>query len=630
MGVYATRGMVAQLTDNALEIPMMIQVGFGSDAKWVVSGSAEHGDDEEAIYLLDQMGFDTVTGRLVIEDKDDLEISVNDVDLVVAEGFDFFLYEGVEVKVWYDGDDVISMTMEEDVMFGAVEYATVDDDDYKGELTMVIADKDYDVLEDAALNGLGAEANYAKVVINGSDEVEYVMPYDLDEEYFVVEELDDEIVVTYDDEEIDLEDFIIIKDGMTVTSDEIEENGLLFTFEYEEEDYVLVYNVSETGMVSRVYSESFRFEGSNYDVMGYLLDGGDLTILDIVDIEGFYDDEQEITVFFNTVGDVALVVGELEGVAKSEFFAILTDNPVEYSGRKGDMLGVDILDEDGNELAYDFVIEDFDILDDEDLVIGSKLGIGEMDGEGTLVKFYIEDDDVVEVEKLATIPTDGFELDDTYVMGARLLSSTILFMDDYETVTTVGDADFDETTETAEVWIEDGKVLVAVEVADAEAEDDETTTMAGRLTDILKLRSDVWEFTVEIDGVEEEFLTVEEYDLVEVEDLAELGIVENAIVEIEVGDVTGKIVDVEGLPAITPLELTLVTVNEKNTFAKTFEFDGMTYELTSDVVIYDDEYDIVSFRDIAEGTEVYVYVESNTNDYAYVSFVLEAWVGIPD
>src|SRR5690554_1021100 len=66
-GTFATRGTVAMLTDNALELPMMVSIGFGDNIRWVVSGTKR----TEEVTLLDQMGFKAVEGRVVAYDDDD-------------------------------------------------------------------------------------------------------------------------------------------------------------------------------------------------------------------------------------------------------------------------------------------------------------------------------------------------------------------------------------------------------------------------------------------------------------------------------------------------------------------------------------------------------------------------------
>lgn len=86
-GTFASRGLVALLTDNALEIPMMITVGFGSDARYVVSGE----ERTKAVYLLDYMGFDTVEGRVVSYSASKDTIKVGNKTLDVADGFEFRL-----------------------------------------------------------------------------------------------------------------------------------------------------------------------------------------------------------------------------------------------------------------------------------------------------------------------------------------------------------------------------------------------------------------------------------------------------------------------------------------------------------------------------------------------------------
>ena len=151
-GAPATRGSVAQMTDNALEIEMMIQVGYGTDTKWVVSGT----EDTDEKYLLDELGFDSVTGRVTdvksnkkgitvtVEDEDEQKrLGKKSVSIDVPEGFDTYEVEGLETKFWYR-DGLVIAKVQQEAKFDAVE---VD----KDELTLIAEDENYEVAKNAIL-----------------------------------------------------------------------------------------------------------------------------------------------------------------------------------------------------------------------------------------------------------------------------------------------------------------------------------------------------------------------------------------------------------------------------------------------------------------------------------------------
>jgi S-layer family protein len=104
-GLPAPRGLVAQLLDNALEIPLMIQVGYGAQTKWVVSGT----EDTKEVLLLDDLGFDKIAKERVVSfDADRNEVRFEKHGKAkVAEGFDFEEVYGVRLNAWLDGNNKV-------------------------------------------------------------------------------------------------------------------------------------------------------------------------------------------------------------------------------------------------------------------------------------------------------------------------------------------------------------------------------------------------------------------------------------------------------------------------------------------------------------------------------------------
>jgi len=432
-GTWATRGFVAQITDNALEIPMMIQVGFGSDTKWVVSGSKEHDGDE--VFLLDRMGFDSFEGRIADVDVEDLEIYIRD-DVTptsdsdtgwydVAEGFDFYAVSGVKVKVWVDGDMVILAVAQEEVVYDAIDVAEATDEDYEFELTLVAADKDYDVLLDNDAPELEKiEYDYAKVVINDEGDVVWVDAIET-LEFILVEEIDDYSIIDMNDVDEDLEDFLIVKDGKTISFDEIEEEDLVFYHvgEYMEEfdGIAIVYNEVVEAEVTRAYTTSFRLDGSTYylNADAQVVEEGELVALEYSMMDDYVD--EEVLVYLDFRGDVVILIGDKAKETTTIGAVLTSDANVFLQSRTGKYyIALDMVNEFGEEVSFD---------DDTKTTSGAILPAWavveyEIDEDGDLddVNYDLDSEQSADQVKLET--------DDRYAEGYRLMSNTVVFLVD--------------------------------------------------------------------------------------------------------------------------------------------------------------------------------------------------------
>ena len=110
-----------------------------------------------------------------------------------------------------------------------------------------------------------------------------------------------------------MKNYTLLKDGKTISVEDIEELDILLYNRTEK--FAIVYNNSEVGEIDRVYAEdegvySFRLDGTRYVVAegGLYLDGEVLDALDEDALDAMMDEEEEIEVFFNTHGEVVLVV----------------------------------------------------------------------------------------------------------------------------------------------------------------------------------------------------------------------------------------------------------------------------------------------------------------------------------
>lgn len=471
MGLPASRGMVAVLTDNALEIPMMVQVGFGTDIKWVVSGSTEHGG--KAVHLLDFMGFAPITGRVTAYDPDDLEITVGGKTYDVKEGFDFYKVMGVELKMWVDGNDVIAYTMEEDVLFDAV----VADKDAKAKRVKLAGlDKEYNVVSGAAITVNEATdsedftADYAKIVLNSRNEIVWAEGYTFNG-YFVVDMVDGDELVDLNDEDIDVEDYLIVKDGKTISIDDIEKGDVFFYNSSKE--FGVVYNNIKTGVITRTYANlDLRLDGTLYeeianDVASFV-DGKVLGDITKTELDKFEDEGEKVDLFLDFYGDYVLIVGTRGEAATTKLGAIATKEANMWLSARSDTYyyAWELVNELGEEVSLD-----------------EKTTSGAIDPAAlawAVVEYEVEEDgDLVDVVPLTSVTTGSavVKVDARYAAGKRLQSDTVVFLIDktdkeVDAVFTWADADeyFGEMTEYAVYYTGGDADYIVVSKSDAGGE----------------------------------------------------------------------------------------------------------------------------------------------------------------
>lgn len=615
-GAPALRGEVAQIVDNALEIPMMVQVGYGTDTKWVVSGSKEHGGDER--YLLDDMGFDSVKGRVVSVNTKTKKLTVEPKDkdlknvvIEVADGFDFYSVEGLTTKFWYKNDTVVVYVVKEEAKFDAVKY----DKDEK-ELTLITEDENYEVAKDAylELNGKKVkadkfEADYAKIVLNDDDEIAWAQGYTLDG-FVLVEEVKDNVAYSYDEfDEVKIKDFTVVKEGKTIAIKDIAEEDVLFY--NADEDFAVVYNAGTKGKLDRVYSDlGFRFEGKGYEptklsVPVYFDEGkvGELTpeILD-----DLLDEEEEITVYVDFRGNAVAIAGPVSSVGSSAY-GVLVEDVHEYNGRRGAMLAFDIRNGANEKASYDILVND---LNDKDIklkgITVEKLKVLE---KGVVLKFALDKDgDITEITRPDSVELEkSFDLDDKNAKGKdnftyKLQASTIVFYDNNKKAATIGNAeDKFKKVESGTIYYENGKVVAVVGVTNADSDSENIT---GLVTKVRELPGGKIEFTVKVLGETKRLKTeqkLNENDFIHYVD---------TIRTFEVGE---KTKDIKSFPDTRDDTFTVKGISGRKITAE--EEKQETVELSRNGVVYDKDLDEINLRDIKKGDKITVYYQGSSRTF---------------
>lgn len=647
----AKRGDVFQMADNALTVAKMIQIGYGTDTKFVVSG-AKGTDTDKVTLLSDNLGIEDVTA--VVTDiprtnskLDDNEIKVGDEVLEVGEGFDFEAVLGLEVTAYVDNSKVIDLVVEEEALYDAVEYDSV-----KGELKLVQADETYEFALDKDSNvaatiyidgakksetDLSAAYGYGKVALDDEGDVKFLEVYTWDD-FLVVEELDEEVVFAYG-EELDLEDYILVKEGKTIATGDLVEGDILFFNESAE--YAEVYNDSLTGEIERIYSDSFDVDSDEYDfgnavyvkATAQYLNGSSLADMTTT-VADAMKDEGAVTLYFDREGNLVFVSGELGEEVTSSFLAYVTSVGAPYDSRSGQLNPIDVLTEAGEEVAYDFKttdVTDADFFTAEnvaedwsDVAAGSLLEI-EVDADGDVKTVTLLDVKTSD----ATADTKYFATDDRFVSGYKLSSSAVVFVtenyttdvDDIE-VTTFGELDFDNINQ-AEVFVNSNDAVIALVVSETDRDSDVTSYKAVATTDSQEFASGgTWKLTLVVNGVEKVYYTEAGEDVL---DTVGGTVYAGDFLTVDIDDTSSDITSVSVLTKATDpsvVDEDTIDANGVNVKDRELVINGITYYV-ADATILDstDSYAEISIRDLAAGDNVELYLAADGSKY--VTYVIK-------
>lgn len=283
-GVAITRGSIFQLLDNSLTKAKMVQTGYGSETKYVVSGTE---DTKKETILTTNLGFDEVEGTVVanhrVEKLKANEIKINvekengvKVDKTakykISDKFDFDVDAvlGLKVSAWYndDNEEIFRYeveTDESDVVYGTV----VENKEDKKKLVVEIKDKDnknkkYDWAERDTKNDIKeavvyvqnegkdvedvAKDSYGRFVLNEYGDISFAYLFDFEEvgvatkvekdeiEFINLKDADDDVIELEDAEEV----FVLNADFTKASLEDIEAGTALFKWVDEDDNFYIV------------------------------------------------------------------------------------------------------------------------------------------------------------------------------------------------------------------------------------------------------------------------------------------------------------------------------------------------------------------------------------------------------
>ncbi|CAH2215094.1 S-layer homology domain-containing protein [Tepidibacter aestuarii] len=624
IGLASERGIVAQLVDNSLEVPMMVQVGYGDEAKFVKSGT--DGTDKETL-LVDKLDVEYTEDVLTFTDsqKDDNKVSIGSKELEVMEGFNFEGLKDVNVKAYFNDDDIlVSYEAQDDVYVDAVEI-NVDGDDV--EVKLVGMDKTYNVADDTRmdLSGLtdGEEFEYAKVIIEDGKVValDTIASFD---GYILVEDVDGDVISGHE-EELNLDDYTVMKDGVEISASDIKEGDVVFY--NDSKDFAEVYTKTITGKVEDVLTDQFTIDGVEYNYEGafYLDSDSEKSTTDLEDKVSDMEDK-ETTIYVNRQGEVVLVDVDEDAEETGTVVGLLDGKIKSYSNRGETYYGVDVINKDGKEVSYDAEF-------DEDLIAGDE----DLDAISGLVELKIDvDGNLEEIVVLDSKDVANVDVDDNYAGGFKLDDSALVFntekyTDDAEDIkiSAWGDVDFDEAI-AATVYAEDGVVKYMV-VQDADNDAEDVTTEKALVTEVKKVSGkDELRIKAYVGGEEKVFytdtnekLTIEDIDNDSATglDMDDAKALVGKIVELDIDDETGKVVNESAIAVIDGTTLADGTVKVSK---KEIVSGETTYRLISDAKVFEvdgTDVEVMSVSDI-DFTDYTVTVIEDEAGTAFVKYVI--------
>ncbi len=291
--------------------------------------------------------------------------------------FDFQASLGSDIRVWFNKDlDLMNVVVDDStVVTDGLEVTKTDGaENGKVEITAgveyTLADTFTFYLNDAvaAIGAKGVEYDYAKLFFDSNGDVEFILAYNWDTvNPFVVKEMDADVAISYDNTELDLEDFIIMKDGKTITTADLKEGDMVYYSQASNggDGVAEVYNNSVSGEITAVYFDKIKVSGKNYTYLGVTqyLDGDDFKAVDSDAAEEFQAGG-DVKLYLNRLGDVVFMSGTQGVVDTNTLTAHLIDGAVYYAdgvSTRG-KVELDLVDEKGDEHSYSFRIDTLDMI----------------------------------------------------------------------------------------------------------------------------------------------------------------------------------------------------------------------------------------------------------------------------
>ncbi|WDV46046.1 S-layer homology domain-containing protein [Clostridiaceae bacterium M8S5] len=622
----AKRGTVFKMLDNALEKDSVTMNTVGVYIQ--VENSS----------MLDKMQTNSYVGRVtdITPSKNKITVKGDKTTnrVKVAEDFDFEAVYGLNVKVWCDKNDkIIAYKALEEPILSAVK-ATYEN----GAKIKLMDNSRYSVKSDAKIfvNGEAKDRNqlatsgydYAKIVLNDDDEVVFFDAHTLHS--FVVEKVneDAESLECYEDS-LKVKDFTIVKDGKTISIEDIEDGDIVFFNKTDK--YAMVYDKTVEGKIQKVYTTSFKIDDKTYNIAGQYKADDRLDTLDDEALEAMRA-EGDVTVHLSPKSEVVYVEGKLGDLIKSTFYAVVKSNSRSWNNRGIPSHTLDVVKADGENKTYDLAdsfINHKNNSSQYDKVVGiTDAGtIGDLTDDfrttitkGKVVKLTVDSDGYITKVEYVThygnvlSSSNVVRSNSTYANGLLLKNNTVVFNttnpNKYK-ATTWGEIkdDFERVTG-GKVYEDRGRV--GAFIIQQTNQSTEVDKHYGLITSSSKrYNKNIWDIEIEVDGQKYEYQTEEGT-------WTSNPVTRGTFAELHTRKGTEI---VTAIPSIANRVISNFTIANLRAGAKTFTNGtaGSEYELTRTGKVYNKNNEIIDIRDLNDNDIVTVYkVEGNNRFVQYI------------
>lgn len=354
VGTPAVRGIVAQLTDNSLEVELMERQTWGDEANY---------EPVDKTLLENKIGVEIIKGSVEAFDEDDKEVTI------AGEDYDYVdvNFEGLvnsTVVAWEISGDIVYVDVDSEIVYDFVVELQDEDGEEVTNLAQVEkikleGGKTYKLNDDVTLpTGLEAD-DFAKVILNDS-KIANLERYAVGEAGIITSVEEDilEYAQANSNKKIrdldEADEIIVIINGEKAEYSELE-TGMYFDFvEYDTDEFILVATDKVVmGELERVrWSDSeIKVDGTYYDLAANAYvsddDGDDYETAAEDKFDSLFD--EEIKVVLNNKGDVAYVSADLEDDTTTFYgFVTAVDD-------FADKVKIDkVVDGDMENITYDF------------------------------------------------------------------------------------------------------------------------------------------------------------------------------------------------------------------------------------------------------------------------------------
>ena len=196
-------------------------------------------------------------------------------------------------------------------------------------------------------------AQYAKIVLNDNGTVRSIVDVeDWELSVYVASIKDSKYLVDASGAYTNLTDFNILKDGATITIDDIEAGDVVFVNTNANFKVAEVYSDNEVSGEITVYTGKADIGSTRYDLQGWAVIGNKVVAATTANVKDY--DGADVVAYLNRQNKLAQVIVSSEAAATSSEFVVVTDNAKMYT--EGTSTMVSFKGGNGDDI-YEYVLD---------------------------------------------------------------------------------------------------------------------------------------------------------------------------------------------------------------------------------------------------------------------------------